>query len=173
MGPRAEPAQLGTLPNWSPVVDFATTDEFTTWNQEIGCIGSRMIPWQDKKPLRPDRLFSTSGRGATGTITEYRYGLQAKIGLEYECELGVKQAFLLPATLGDQAAGYDLLLSMPDQTTVLHLSQQLDTISQAPEAEDGTPKYDLASMTLTALVTCGLIVQVTEQSITLINAGAV
>ncbi|KAB5572120.1 mono-functional DNA-alkylating methyl methanesulfonate N-term-domain-containing protein [Coniochaeta sp. 2T2.1] len=173
MGPREDPAQLGTLPNWSPVVDFATTDEFTTWNQEISGTGTRMIPWQDKKPSKPDRLFSTSGRGATGTITEYRCGLQAKIGLEYECDLGVKQAFLLPARLSDPAAGHDLLLSMPDQTTVLRISQQLDAISQPPESDDGSLKYDTSSMTLTALVTYGLIVQVTEQSITLINAGEV
>ncbi|KAH8912545.1 thermotolerance protein [Coniochaeta sp. PMI_546] len=165
--------QLGTLPNWSPVVDFATTDEFSTWNQETGAAGAQMVPWQDKKASKPDRIFSTSGRGAKGTVTEYRYGLQAKIGLEYECGLGVRQAFVLPASVSSQSEGYDLLLSMPDRTIVLRLSEDLDDISQPPADDDGIEKYDVSSRTLTAVVTNGMIVQVTEQTIVLINAAQV
>lgn len=165
--------QLGTLPNWSPVVDFTTTDEFSTWSQETGAAGAQMVPWRDKKPSKPDRVFSTSGRGAKGTVTEYRYGLQAKIGLEYECGLGVRQAFVLPASLSGQPAGYDLLLSMPDRTIVLRLSGDLDDISEPPEAEEGTVKYDVSSRTLTAVVTNDMIVQVTEQAVVLINAAQV
>jgi hypothetical protein len=165
--------QLGTLPNWSPVLDFATTDEFSRWNQETGAAGTQMVHWQDKKASKPDRVFSTSGRGTKGTVTEFRYGLQAKIGLEYECGLGVKQAFVLPAYLSSQSEGYDLLLSMPDRTTVLRLSEDLDDISQPTEVDNGTLNYDVSSRTLIAVVTNDMIVQVTEQTLVLINAAQV
>jgi hypothetical protein len=163
--------QLGTLPNWSPVVDFATTDEFSTWNQEVGAAGAQMVPWQDKKASKPDRIFSTSGRGTKGTVTEYRYGLQAKIGLEYECGLGVKQAFVLPASLTRPSAGFDLLLSMPDRTTVLHMSEDLSELSQADTTDDGTINYDISSRTLAAVVTNNVIVQVTEHGILLVEGA--
>ena len=130
-----------------------------------------MVPWEDKNPSKPDRVFSTSGRGTKGTVTEYRYGLQAKIGLDFECGLGVKQAFVLPAYLSGRSAGYDLVLSMPDQTTVLHLSEDLADISQPPEVEEGAVTYDISYRTLIAAVTCGIIVQVTENRIVLINSG--
>lgn len=130
-----------------------------------------MVPWQDKKPSKPDRVFSTSGRGTKGTVTEYRYGLQAQIGLIYECGLGVKQAFVLPASLSSKEPGYDLVLSLPDQTTVLRISEDFREISQPPGVDDGTLKYDLSSRTLMAVVTQGIIIQVTEQNIVLINGA--
>jgi hypothetical protein len=170
--------QLGTLPNWSPVVDLTTTDEFSTWNQETGAAGTSMVPWPDKKVSKPDRVFSTSGKGTKGAVTEYRYGLQAKIGLVYECGLGVKQAFVLPALAAyssSQSTGYDLLLSAPDRTRVLRLSEDLGEISEL-QGEDDTVGYDISCRTVTAAVandSADVIVQVTERNVVLINASQV
>jgi replication-dependent DNA damage repair protein MMS1 len=163
--------QLGSLPNWSPVLDFATTDEFQTWNQEVGAAGSPIVPWRDQKASAPDRLFSTSGRGKKGTVTEYRYGLQAKIGLEYEFDFAAKQAFMVPAHPSGEIPGYDLLLSMPDHTVVLGLSEDLNDASE-PSDPDAV-KYDVSSRTLTAVAADEMIVQVTEQNIVLINSSQV
>lgn len=147
------------------MVDFITTDEFTTWNQEVGVAGSRMVPWKDRKPSKPDRIFATSGRGIKGAVTEYRYGLQAKIGLEMDCGLGVKQSWLLPSRSAD-STGFELLLSMPDQTAVIHLTEDL---SLEDESDPGTLQYDHTSRTLAAAATKDMVIQVTEAFIVLIG----
>ncbi|RKU47218.1 hypothetical protein DL546_008353 [Coniochaeta pulveracea] len=162
--PREDAIPLGTLPNWSPVVDMSTTDEFSTWNQEVGAAGTHMVPWTDSTPSRPDRVFCTSGRGAKGTVTEYRYGLQAKIGLEMECGLGVKQSWLLPARSSSLNA-FDLLLSLPGQTVAVRLTEDL---SQADENETESP-YDESSRTLAAATARDMIIQVTEKFIVVVG----
>lgn len=136
-----------------------------------------MVPWPNRNITKPDRVFSTSGKGTKGAVTEYRYGLQAKIGLDYDCGLGVKHAFVLPALAAyssSQSTGYDLLLSLPDRTRVLRLSEDLGDISEL-EAENGAG-YDASSRTVSAVVandSPDVIVQVTEQNIVLINASQV
>lgn len=134
-----------------------------------------MVRWPSI--AKPDRLFSTSGKGTKGAVTEYRYGLQAKIGLDYDCGLGVKNAFVLPALApysSSQSTGYDLLLSMPDRTRVLRLSEDLGDVSEL-EAEDGAG-YDVSCRTVTAVVandSSDVIAQVTEQNIVLVSASQV
>lgn len=143
---------------------MSTTDEFSTWNQEVGAAGTHMVPWTDSTPSRPDRVFCTSGRGAKGTVTEYRYGLQAKIGLEMECGLGVKQSWLLPARSSSLNA-FDLLLSLPGQTVAVRLTEDL---SQADENETESP-YDESSRTLAAATARDMIIQVTEKFIVVVG----
>jgi hypothetical protein len=163
--PREDAIPLGTLPNWSPVVDMSTTDEFSTWNQEIGAAGTPIVPWIERTPSRPDRIFCTSGRGAKGTVTEYRYGLQASIGLDMECGLGVKQSWLLPSrSLGSST--FDLLLSVPGQTVAVHLTEDL---SQADEAGPEMSSYDESSRTLAATTAGDVTIQVTEKYIVIVG----
>jgi hypothetical protein len=133
-----------------------------------------MTPWPEKKLTKPDRIFGTSGKGSKGTVTEYRYGLQAKIGLQYECGMGVKRAFVLPALaafFGGEAPGYDLILSMGDQTRVLRLSEDFGEIAELQDG-DATLPYNLSCQTITAATACesaDVVVQVTAQNIVLTN----
>jgi hypothetical protein len=163
--PREDAEPLGTLPNWSPVVDMSTTDEFASWNQEIGAAGTHMVPWIDRTSSTPDRIFCTSGRGAKGTVTEYRYGLQAKTGLEMECGLGVKQAWLLLSRSSGPKT-FDLLLSVPGQTVAVRLTEDL---SQADETEPEASPYDESSRTLAAATERDMTIQVTEKFIVIVG----
>ncbi|KAK3936369.1 mono-functional DNA-alkylating methyl methanesulfonate N-term-domain-containing protein [Diplogelasinospora grovesii] len=163
--PRNPPELLQTLPNWTPVIDFVTTDEFSTWNQEISAKGNKMVPWSQRGLRDPDRIFSTSGRGATGSVTEYRFGLKANIGLDLEYEIGVKRAWMFADKHLSSPSGFHLLLSLPDRTAFLHLP---DDFSQAREPDASTAPYDLSSPTLAVAHSEHLLVQITKQSVTLI-----
>ncbi|KAK0643484.1 mono-functional DNA-alkylating methyl methanesulfonate N-term-domain-containing protein [Cercophora newfieldiana] len=165
--PARQPLELlGTLPNWSPSVDFVTTDEFSTWSQEIGGSGSKMIPWTNRQPRKPDRVFATSGHGKKGSITEYRYGLKAGIGLDLEYGAEVKEAWLLPSRNAVEEKGFHLLLSMPDCSALLHLSEDLAT---ARMARSELLAYDLSASTLALSYSGQVIVQVTMRSVVLIG----
>lgn len=98
-------------------------------------------------------------------MTEYRYGLQAKIGLDLEYGIGVKQAWVFRSHFSSDL-GFHLLLSMPDRTTILHLS---DDLSQATEPDPAAIQYDISSRTLAATASDELITQVTENFIVLLS----
>ncbi|KAK5653859.1 hypothetical protein OQA88_7783 [Cercophora sp. LCS_1] len=157
---------VGTLPNWSPAVDFATTDEFASWNQEVGAAGNKMLPWKDRTFRKPDRVFATSGHGKKGSITEYRYGLTAGIGLDLDYGTDIKEAWLFaPKRLGSQE-GFHLILSMPDCSGLLQISRDF---SQAQEVTSDNSGYDLSSPTLALAHSGSLLVQVTKESIALLG----
>ncbi|KAK0619881.1 mono-functional DNA-alkylating methyl methanesulfonate N-term-domain-containing protein [Immersiella caudata] len=162
--PARQPLELlGTLPNWSPSVDFVTTDAFSTWNQEFGANLEQIVPWQ-KEILRtkPDRLFATSGHGQKGSITEYRYGLKAAIGLDLDYGYEAKEAWLIPWRNLMGETGYHLLLSMPDHTEVLPFPEDLSSVK---EIKAGDLLYDLSSPTLAVSYNRDFLIQVTTKSV--------
>lgn len=167
--PPREPAELlGTLPNWSPVIDVTTTDEVREWHQRDQRTSKQSItsPWQHIRHRKPNRIFATCENGGKGSITEYRYGLRANIGLDLEYGPGTKQAWLLHICDQSSLDGHILLLSMPDSTTALLLSKDF---SSATAPAPGTIPYDLSSTTL-ALVTSGFsTIQITRENIVLVN----
>lgn len=151
------------LPNWSPAVDFVTTDEFSTWNQGISARGKAMVPWKDR-PFNtfanPDKIYITSGRGITGAVTEYRQGIPANIGLDVDYQVPIRQSWMFPAHLEDSSKGFHILLSLPDRSAILHLSEDL---VDAEEPDPEAIPYDLSSRTIAANRTSSnMIVQVTE-----------
>lgn len=171
MPPRQHGVKLGTIPNWSPTVDFVTTDEFSTWNQATSAKGNKMIPWKDRQPNSfsgPDRIFATSGRGVTGAVTEYRYGVRADVGLDIDCKIPLRQSWIFPADLANPHLGFHVLLSMLDRSTVFGLSESLgedDTLDLE------TAPYDLSSRTIAAArVSEDMIVQVTENYLVSISS---
>ncbi|AEO55429.1 hypothetical protein MYCTH_59585 [Thermothelomyces thermophilus ATCC 42464] len=167
--PPREPAELlGTLPNWSPVVDVTTTDELREWHQRDQRANKQNVttPWQQIKHRKPDRIFATCESGSKGSITEYRYGLRANIGLELEYGPGTKEAWLLRFCDPSLLDGYLLLLSMPDSTTALLLSRDF---SSATAPGPGTIPYDLSSATLALVVSGYYTIQITRQNIVLVN----
>ncbi|CAK7273077.1 hypothetical protein SEPCBS119000_005460 [Sporothrix epigloea] len=99
--PRQPNIQLGKIPNWSPVIDLVTSDEFATVKGLQGAL-NRDIADKSQYPdgafngqfSAPDRVFGTSGRGVTGAITEFRYGMRADVGLEVDFPTPVKQSWI-------------------------------------------------------------------------------
>jgi hypothetical protein len=167
--PARQPLELlGTLPNWSPSVDFVTTDEFSTWNQAVSETGNAIVPWQNRQLRRPDRVFATSGRGMKGSITEYRYGLKANIGLDLDYGSGVKQAWLIPSSHPASPKGFHLLLSMPDRSIAVYLSEDF---SLASVLNPDTISYDLSSPTLAVACSDQLTVQLTKGFVALVGPG--
>ncbi|KAK3306628.1 mono-functional DNA-alkylating methyl methanesulfonate N-term-domain-containing protein [Chaetomium strumarium] len=158
--PARQPAELlGILPNWSPVVDLTSTDEYSGWCQDASQ-DKAMVPWQHATWRQPDRVFGTGESASKGAITEYRYGLKADIALDLEYGPGVKQAWLLPAH-----SGYLLLLSMPDCSAALNLASDF---SSATAAAPDTIPYDLASTTLVLGCDGDLTVQITREKVVLV-----
>ena len=159
-------AVLGTLPNWSPTVDFTTTDDFTSWNQQSDIHGREMVPWRERQPRKPDRIFATSGREPKGSITEFRHGMEAKIGVEIDYGDVLVQVWAVPVP-----GGVQLVLSMPDRSAALHLSQDLSNATELPE---DPLSYDLSSRTLALeKIDDDILVQVTEQCVVVLISSAV
>ncbi|KAH6635464.1 mono-functional DNA-alkylating methyl methanesulfonate N-term-domain-containing protein [Chaetomium sp. MPI-SDFR-AT-0129] len=150
---------LGSLPNCSPVVDFTTTDNFTGWHRETHR-DKNMVPWKQGRFRNPDRIFATSEGENGGSITEFRYGLKASIGLDLDYGPGMKRVWLLRSG-GDIPSfdGYILLVSLPDSTEVLLLSE--DFSSAQPAVPPAIP-YDLSSTTLDVWNAVGVTVQLTQ-----------
>lgn len=119
-------------------------------------------------PLRPDRLFACSGRGVLGTITEYRYGFPARVGLDLECGTPIHQCWVLSSLDSNMPDSFWLLLAFPDSSLVLQIAEDL---SAAPELPPDMNPLDMSSKTLSAAETDGLVIQVTTSSIVVVNNG--
>ncbi|KAK4126346.1 hypothetical protein N657DRAFT_654749 [Parathielavia appendiculata] len=163
--PRQAAVLLGTLPNWAPVVDLTTTD-VGSGSPEEAHNDTALIPWQQAKPRKPDRIFATCEGGNKGSITELRYGLKANIGLDLEYGAGMRQAWFLRFYDPSSFDGYLLLLAMPDSTAALLLPSDF---SSATAVAAGMIPYDLSSTTLSLVVSGPLTTQTTRHNIVLVN----
>ncbi len=169
MPPRQNPEQLGILPNWSTVVDFATTDAFTEWHQGAQSDETPM-PGQAARHREPDRIFATcegsTEGGGKGSITEYRQGLKATISLDIEFGAGMRQGWVLPFSTPPSFEGYLLLLAMPDFTAGLLIP--IDFSSATP-VDPASIRYDVSSTTLVLANLGPSLVQVTRRHIVLVT----
>ncbi|KAK4204118.1 mono-functional DNA-alkylating methyl methanesulfonate N-term-domain-containing protein [Triangularia verruculosa] len=154
--PRVPVEFLEALPNWSPAVDFASTNQVSEWYDADK--GKRTA--QKGPLLRPDRLFATCEGGQKGSITEYRYGMKANVAFHLAFEPGIKQAWLAPTP-----DGYHIVISMPDSTSVLQLPSDF---SGANLLGANDTFYELTSSTLAfSHSTDQFTVQVTTRKIVL------
>jgi len=170
MPSRKTPSKIGTVPNWTPAIDFATTYERTSRNRRDGTGSDRKTSAREPGVVgRSDRIFGVSRRGSTGAITEYRYGLQASISLFLEYGAPTKRSWVFPAHAGGAFSGMDLLLALPDSSAVLHLPEEF---SEATVPDAVQTKYDMASRTLAASrLSDQAIVQITEVAVTIISSS--
>jgi len=167
--PRATMSLAAEIPNWSPTVDFVTTDEFSVWNRGVGARGNEMVPWTSSSRVfrKPDRIFAACGRGTNGSITEYRVGYPAEIQFEFEYPIPINRSWIVRASLTDPGEGFHMILSFPDTTTILHLSQHMDDVKEL--GSEASP-YDLSSRTLVAAqVSSDMIIQVTEHYLIILS----
>ncbi|KAI1765486.1 hypothetical protein GGR53DRAFT_465312 [Hypoxylon sp. FL1150] len=161
--------RIGSIPNWSPTVDFTVTNDLTSRVVEEYSTDSSTIPLSNNRsvvPLRPDKVFACSGRGITGAITEFRYGIQARIGLDLTYSSNIKHSWAVSDFNEASEDGFYLLLALPNSSSVLHLSRDLSEVSE--KDHDAVP-YDLTSTTLAAQETSNEIVQVTTNYVTVVT----
>lgn len=174
--PREQVVRLSQIPNWSPTVDFVTTNESRRWDEHGGATGKTRIG-SEKDPealspgfFKPDRVFAAAGRGRNGSIVEYRHGLRANIGIDFDFGTVVKRCFMLPANVSEPDYGHHLLLSLPGRSALLRFDSDF---SATFDVEPDETLYDISSPTLMAKrVSEDFIVQVTESGIVLINSSA-
>ncbi|PHH67961.1 hypothetical protein CDD82_953 [Ophiocordyceps australis] len=165
LAPRTDLEQVSLLPNWSPVVDIATMPAASQANNHGGrqSASSRM-------PLGQDRVFSASGRGFKGSVTEWRMGMQARIGLEIEFDEPVKQSWLLESTSTQPENTFQVLMALPSHSILVNFRKDFTQVD-AVAAHD--TELDLAHRTLhVSHSSQGHMLQITEASITLVAAGA-
>ncbi|KAF3354472.1 hypothetical protein VD0002_g10087 [Verticillium dahliae] len=168
--PRKPIVELGIIPNWSPTLDFVTTDQSTSWRGDAGQRGAQTSRWSEQyrdQAARHDRIFCVSGTGIQGSITELRQGISANIGWEIAYDTAIRQAWVFEAQLNDIGPGYYLLLALPDSSDILQVPR--DSL-EASRPNPGGPDFDTTARTLAA-AQCSeqIIAQVTESAISLIT----
>lgn len=164
LAPREDIQQVSILSNWSPVIDMTTTNEFSTWganNTDLQIGQHQPAAVQQNRVRKQDSIFSASCRGLKGSVVQWRWGIQARIGLDIETGEPIRQAWTFTTHHGNVTVLYGLL-ALPHSSIVLRFSENLDQVDAVP-TED-TP-FDLTSRTLHAVQVSDTIVQVTEISI--------
>lgn len=170
--PRGDVTKLCRIPNWSPTVDFVTTNESNRWDDFDGATTKPTKQYrQDGRTaafVRTDKIYAAAGTGSSGSIVEYRHGLQASIGIEVDFGTAIRRCFMLE---GFDASGYHLLLSVRDKSALLYFDPDFST-SSAGDIDQNETFFDLSSPTLIAQPLCeGLILQVTETGLMLLGSS--
>lgn len=163
---RREPAFQQTIDNWSPTLDFVTTSSCQDHDPDEN------TAFRDKKQAfpTPDQIYACAGKGEKGEIVEFRYGVEAHIGLEMEFHSPIMNAWVLPAHTASSGLEADslFLLSLGNSSAVLQLSDDAGSIHEV--AETATP-FDLRYRTITAAFHDSYRIQVTEYSVVLIHGS--
>lgn len=113
---------------------------------------------------KPDRLFACIGKGSQGVITEFRHGVEARIGLHFDCEVPIIQAWPLPFdSVGVSPLGGTLfLLSIGTSSLALRLTGDEDDVEVIGS---DMVKLSLDAHTIAADVVEDVVIQVTELAV--------
>ncbi|KHJ35726.1 putative thermotolerance protein [Erysiphe necator] len=155
--------------NWYPAHDFVTTNT----HQEYGLLDAVNIPGIESKIPRPDKIFTCSGKGKNGVITEHRHGIEAKIGLCSNFNSTITQSWVFHESVGinsDRSNRIIFLLALGDSSAALHLKNDG---SEIIELGDDSTIFDLRFNTISAVQKDTRIVQVTEKSIVISENNSV
>lgn len=147
---------------------MTTTNEFSTWganNTDLQVVQQQSTSVQQNRLHKQDNIFSASCRGLKGSVVQWRWGIQARIGLDIETGEPIRQAWTFTTHHGNETVLYGLL-ALPHSSIVLRFSESLDQIDAVP-TEDTS--FDLTSRTLHAVQVSDTIIQVTENSINVAN----
>lgn len=113
---------------------------------------------------RSDRLFGCSGKGRSGVITEFRHGLEARIGIELSYPTVIQHCWVVPKIHAMPEDSTILLLALPDSTSVLRFRETVEDAVE--ELSELAVPWDLSARTLAFAEHEGVFVQVTATSIT-------
>ncbi|KAI8960068.1 mono-functional DNA-alkylating methyl methanesulfonate N-term-domain-containing protein [Daldinia sp. FL1419] len=163
---RQSPQRIGSIPNWSPVVDFTMAGSSRVAIEETGEDPNSLSLDSngDIIPPQQEKIFACSGRGMSGAITEFRYGVQARIGLDLTYPSNIRQCWAISDLNGMAEDGFFLILALPNETAVLHLTRDL---AEASEKDHEAIPYDLSSPTLAVREADGGVVQITTNYVTI------
>ena len=115
----------------------------------------------------PDKVFACVGKGSNSAIMEYRYGLEAYVGLEMDLPAPIMDVWVLnPPMSFEDNTGPLFLLSLGNQSVLAQLSSNAESISAFADNETD---FVLEHGTLAASMNGNSIIQVTEQSVLFIN----
>lgn len=114
----------------------------------------------------PDILYAATGRGVHGNLSAFRWGLQAKIGVDVDLESSIRQVWAYLATADPRGSMY-VVISLVGSTVLLEFPTDLDEIKALEQ--DETP-LDLSSRTL-CVHQQEQTVHVTEHFVTIISQG--
>ncbi|KAK5624913.1 hypothetical protein RRF57_000629 [Xylaria bambusicola] len=157
---RRNPKRIGQLPNWSPTVDMVLTQHKKFSNRpSLSEKGASSVS-------ASGRIFACSGRDRSGAIVELRYGIQAKIGLDLLYTSPIKRCWAVPNLDSTAQGGFFMLLALPENSAILHISQDLSEVS---EKDQGEVMFDLLSTTLAVRVSKGTVIQVTTMHATIVS----
>lgn len=173
--PRKDIFKLCRIPNWSPAVDFVTTSTSSRWDDTHGATGKTMDGQTNPASSapssfsKPDRIYAATGRCKNGSIVEYRHGLQANIGIDFDCGTVIRKSFMFPENPLDAESGHLLLLSIPGKSALLQFDSKFRAAS-AQELDEHSTVYDLSCSTFLAqLIDEGTVLQVTEQNVVFVG----
>lgn len=160
--------RISSLPSWSPTVDLVLTKDAIGHPKSAHKKISKR-PSSATKPhgyvLAPDKIFVCSGRDKSGAIVELRYGIQAKIGLDMSYPSLIKNFWAIPSFDGTPEAGFFLLLALPENSALLHVSHDLEVSEKAQDTVD----FDLLSTTLAVHISRNLVIQITAAHVTILS----
>ncbi|KAF5133642.1 hypothetical protein E5D57_004268 [Metarhizium anisopliae] len=170
LAPRTDLEQVSVLPNWSPVVDLVTSSGRPL--KASSALEPRNTNLKSAEmnnlPSKPESLFSASGRGIRGNLTQWRWGIQGRIGLDIETGEPIRCSWGFSMS-GPEGNGLFGLLALPDSSILLHFSSDFSQVDAVPP--DSTA-FDLTSRTLHACqAQSGLILQITESSVALLSGS--
>ncbi|GAW18637.1 hypothetical protein ANO14919_081180 [Xylariales sp. No.14919] len=167
--PRENIKLIGPLPNWSPTVDLVSTKDASKHAKSDHKKLSKRSSSAETTPnhmLAPDRIFACSGRDVSGAIVELRYGIQAKIGLDLLYSSPIKRCWAIPSFSGMPEDGFFMLLALPGNSALLHISHDLSEVSEKVQSAS---EFDLLSTTLAVHVSKDTVVQITTMHVTIVS----
>jgi hypothetical protein len=161
---REGPVFRESIPNWSPAQDIVTTSRF----QDREVEEPNVTPHGREQFLEPDRIFACVGKGAKGSITEFRHGLEARLGLETEFHMPVMDVWIASPSVcsAEDDGGSLFLLSLVNRSALLHLSSDA---SEIDELDQTSTFLDLRYRTIATSLQGDSKIQVTEQSVFFMN----
>ncbi|ETS82538.1 hypothetical protein PFICI_04414 [Pestalotiopsis fici W106-1] len=163
---RQAPSHIGTIPNWSPTVDIISTKPIQV-SQSDGKKHRSRNAQNGESCSRQDQLFACAGRGQTGSIVEFRYGFEARVGFDFDLEDHVQQCWTMRSPANSPDSELCLLLAYPDKSTIVHID--IDTLAATFKSQEEVP-FDLFSTTLAAEeLDDGTIIQITTDFVTIVD----
>ncbi|KAI0908189.1 mono-functional DNA-alkylating methyl methanesulfonate N-term-domain-containing protein [Ustulina deusta] len=167
--PRQDPKRVGQLPKWSPTVDLVLANDASKHSKSDHKKLSKRPLLVENTPshmITPGSIFACSGRDVSGAIVQLRYGIQAKIGLDLLYTSPIKRCWAIPGINGAPEEGFFMLLALPENSAVLHISQDLSEVS---ERDQSAVNFDLLSTTLAVHVSRDIAIQITTMHATIVS----